>query len=38
MILVKCIMAVDCDKQKLINNATQYERGNAKMNLSLSIL
>jgi len=30
-------MAVDCDKQKLTNNATQYERCNAKMNLSLSI-
>jgi len=35
--LVKCIMAVDCDKQKLTNNATQYERCNAKINLSLSI-
>jgi len=30
-------MAVDCDKQELTNNATQYERCNAKMNLSLSI-
>lgn len=37
MTLVKCIMAVDCDKQKLTNNATQYERCNAKISLSLSI-
>ena len=37
MILVECIMAADCDKQKLINNATQYERCNAKMNLSLPL-
>lgn len=37
MTLVKCIMAADCDKQILTNNATQYERCNAKINLSLFI-